>query len=79
MKKNISFEDAMIQLDEAVKRLEGGNMSLDESLAEYERAIGLVKACNEKLENAKRKVQILVEGIDGEVTDKPFVEEKDET
>jgi exodeoxyribonuclease VII small subunit len=78
MKKDISFEEAMLLLDEAVKRLEGGSLSLDESLAEYEKAVGLVKICNGKIEKAKRKVQILTSGVDGEVTDKPFDEVENE-
>ena len=78
MKKNISFEEAMLLLEESVKRLEDGSLSLDDALGEYEKAVGLVRLCNEKIENAKRKVQILVEGDDGSVTDKPFTEVNEE-
>lgn len=72
MKKTISFEEAMTQLEESVRLLESGKMSLDESLKEYERAVGLVKICNDRLENAKRRVQLLVENDAGEVSDVRF-------
>jgi exodeoxyribonuclease VII small subunit len=78
MEKKISFEESIIKLEESVKRLESGNMSLDDALAEFEMAVGLVKTCNEKLEAAERKVKILVEGADGIITDKPFEGEADE-
>lgn len=67
-----TFESAMAKLEDEVSRLEGGNMSLDESLSSFENAIRLVKICNEKLERAERKVRILTEGKDGALTDAPF-------
>ncbi len=77
--EKINFEEAMNELELSVKRLEAGNMSLDESLAVFEEAVGLVKICNEKLEAAERKVKILIESADGTVTDTPFDEKNDET
>ena len=76
--KEINFEEAIIKLENEVKKLEGGNMTLDESIRAFEEAVKLVRLCNEKLENAERKVRILTEGPDGTVTDLPF-EQKDET
>ncbi len=70
--KNISFEEAMIKLEGEVKKLEGGNMSLDESISAFENAVELVKICNEKLENAERRVRLLTEDANGQVTDVPF-------
>lgn len=78
MNKKMSFEESVARLEDIVKRLEGGNMSLDESLSAFEEAIGLVKTCNEKLENAERKVRLLVESADGTVTDAPFDLKDDE-
>ena len=72
MEKNIKFEQALLSLEEIVKKLESGSLSLDESLAAFEEAIGLVKICNEKLENAEQKVRILTEDNDGTITDVPF-------
>ena len=72
MKKNISFEEAMTNLEDAVARLEGGALSLDESLKTFEEAVALVKVCNEKISSAEQKVKMLIEGADGAVTDVPF-------
>ena len=69
---DINFEEAILRLEDEVKKLESGNMTLDESITAFEKAVNLVKVCNEKLENAERKVRILVEGADGVVTDMPF-------
>ena len=70
--KKIDFETALAKLEGEVKRLESGNMSLDESIAAFEEAVKLVKICNERLENAERRVRILTEGADGAVTNAPF-------
>ena len=72
MKKDMKFEDAISALEEKVKILENGNSSLDESLKAFEEAIGLVKLCNGKLEDAEARVRILTESDDGSVTDEPF-------
>ena len=72
MKNDIKFEEALEKLEESVKMLESGNMSLDESLVVFEKAISLVKICNEKLENAEQRVRVLTEAKDGSVSDAPF-------
>ena len=71
--KNMNFEEAIKKLESEVKRLESGNMTLDESIDAFEEAIKLVKICNEKLESAERRVRILTENSDGTITDLPFV------
>lgn len=70
--KDINFEEAMTRLEGEVKKLESGNMSLDESIAAFEEAVKLIRICNEKLENAERRVRILTEAADGSITDVPF-------
>ena len=70
--KEINFEEALKKLEGEVKKLEGGNMTLDESISAFEEAVKLVKICNEKLENAERRVRLLTEKADGTVTDIPF-------
>jgi len=72
MKDNIKFEDAMLELESIVRRLETGALSLDESLSSFERAVALVKLCNGKLEAAEQKVRILTESDDGSISDQPF-------
>ena len=70
--ENIKFEEAMDKLELEVKRLESGNMSLDEALVSFENAVKLVKVCNEKLDAAESRVRILMENSDGTVTDRAF-------
>lgn len=79
MKKNIKFEDAILALEDIVKRLESGNFTLDESIGAFEEAVHLVKICNERLEAAEQKVRMLTEGENGIITDVPFTKEDDET
>ena len=79
MKKNISFEDAMSQLEGAVAKLENGSLTLDEAIGTFEEAVGLIKVCNAKLAEAEQKVKMLVDASDGTVTDVPFDGISDET
>jgi len=59
--EEITFEDALLTLEEVVNNLEKGNLSLDESLAKFEEGISLSRMCNKKLKEAKQKVEKLVE------------------
>ncbi len=72
MADKIKFEDALNNLENIVRLLEGGSLSLDESIAKYEEAIEYVKICNSKLEAAEQKVRILTKDSDGMVSDHPF-------
>ncbi len=69
---NISFEEAMQKLEDSVLKLESSNLTLNESISEFEKAIGFIKLCEEELSMAKQKVKILTESADGSVTDLPF-------
>lgn len=75
MKNNVTFEEAMRALDEAVSKLESGSLTLDESLATFEEAVKLIKVCNEKINSAEQKVKMLIQNTDGSVTDVPFAVE----
>lgn len=77
--EKIKFEEALTALDDIVKKLESGNLALDDSLNAFEEAVELVKLCNNKLEAAEQKVRILTEGADGTVSDKPFEIAEDAT
>lgn len=70
--KNMKFEDAMIELESKVKKLESGSLTLDESITAFEEAVKLIRVCNKQLENAERRVRMLTEVNDGSVTDVPF-------
>ena len=70
--KNDSFEGSITELEDIVKKLESGALTLDESIAAFEKAMGLVKLCNEKLESAEQRIRLLTESADGAVSDLPF-------
>ncbi len=55
------FEAALAELDLHVKKLEDGDLSLEQSLALYERGVQLSRFCHTKLEEAERRVEILTE------------------
>lgn len=78
MKKNISFEQAITELEEITEKLDSGDLSLDESIEAFEKAVKLVKLCNEKLDAAEQRVRILTEAGDGTITDAPFDLDKNE-
>lgn len=75
MSQTKTFEKSMKELEDTVKKLEGGSLTLDESLDAYEKAIKLVKECNEKLDLAEQRIRVLTESADGVVTDAPFFKE----
>ena len=79
MEQKINFEDAMEKLDAEIKKLESGNMSLDESIESFESAIRLIRVCNERLTLAEQRVRLLVEGVDGSISDTAFIGMSDET
>ena len=76
MSNSIKFEEAILKLEESVRLLEGGSLSLDESIEKYEEALRYVKICNETLEKAEQKVKILTEGKDGAISDRPFIQDE---
>ena len=61
-----SFEEALKKLEEIVQRLERGELSLEESLTCYEEGIHLSRLCHTKLEEAERKIEVLVKDARGE-------------
>lgn len=76
MSKTIKFEEAMTKLEEAVRLLESGDLTLDESIVKYEDALKYVRICNEMLEKAEQKVKILTESADGSISDRPFIQDE---
>ena len=55
------FETALAELDALVKKLEDGELSLEQSLALYERGVQLSRFCHAQLEDAERRIEILTE------------------
>ena len=74
--KEDKFEDAMKELEDIVKRLESGDMSLEESLTMFEKGVALSRFCFKKLEEAEKRVSILIKDEDG-MKREPFEYEAD--
>lgn len=72
----IKFEEALKKLEKIVEDLEGGDLSLDEALKKYQEGIEISRLCSQRLENAKKKIDVLVKNKKGEFELKPFDETK---
>lgn len=70
--KNLSFEDAIIQLENIVRELESGRIKLDDALSAYERAVGLKQLCENKLKAAQLKIEKIEISPQGEMTVAPL-------
>ena len=66
-----NFEESMKKLEGIVTELENGNLNLDESVKRFEEGMKIAKQCNTILENAEKKITILLEK-DGELKEENF-------
>jgi exodeoxyribonuclease VII small subunit len=55
-----NFESALAELESVVEQLESGDLSLEDSLTVFEKGVGLVKYCNQKLTEVEEKIEILL-------------------
>ncbi|HSE97994.1 MAG TPA: exodeoxyribonuclease VII small subunit [Blastocatellia bacterium] len=65
MKPEKSFEASLKELEEIVERLEAGDLPLEESLELFERGVRLSRDCQQRLDAAERRVEILLKNQDG--------------
>lgn len=75
-KQPVNFEEALKELETLVERMEKGEVSLEDSLKDFERGIALTRACQQALQEAEQKVHILMEK-DGQTSIEPFSGEED--
>ncbi len=68
------FEDNLNRLEEIVKKMENGDLSLEDSLKAFEEGIKLSRLCAKKLDEAERRVEVLLKH-EGEWSTAPFAEE----
>jgi len=59
------FESALEELESVIEQLESGDLSLEDSLAAFEKGVGLVKYCNQKLSEVEKKVELLIKDKEG--------------
>ncbi len=77
-----SFEDAMQRLDEIVSGMEDNRLPLEEMISSYEEGVRLLKLCRQRIEGARRRVELISADVEGgKATLTPFEEdaEMDET
>ncbi len=70
------FEAALARLEEIVQELEKGDLPLEQSLKFFEEGIKLSRICSKRLEDAERKVEILLKDASGNLVAKPFEEDE---
>jgi exodeoxyribonuclease VII small subunit len=72
------FESALARLEDIVKELEAGELPLEQSLKLFEEGIKLSRICNKRLNEAERKVEVLLKDKAGNITAQPFEEQEEE-
>lgn len=72
----IKFEDALKQLEKIVKELEKGDLPLEDSLKKYEEGVRLSQQLSKKLEQAQRRVEVLMKAEGGRLDTAPFEDEE---
>ena len=70
--KKITFEEALLQLENIVRELEGGKIKLDNAVEAYEKATALKKFCEEKLKSAQLKIEKINIAPDGSISTEPL-------
>ena len=73
--KTPDFETALAELEALVEKMEQGDLSLDESLQQFERGVQLTRSCQQALKDAEQKVQVLLEK-DGQASLEPFADDE---
>ncbi len=76
-KKAVNFEEALEELESLVEQMEDGDLSLEESLAAFEKGVRIARECQDALKQAEQRVQILLQQ-NGEERLVPFADDTDE-
>lgn len=71
-KKEPGFEESLQRLEEIVGRLEDDDLELEQSLALFEEGVKLAAACNQRLDEAEKKVALLLKNNEGALVEAPF-------
>lgn len=75
MEVNMSFEEIIKQMEQIAQELEKGELTLEQSMSKFEQGMQLSKECNKILENAEKRINILIRNGD-EVSEENFVAEQ---
>jgi exodeoxyribonuclease VII small subunit len=71
------FEESLAELETLVRRLEQGELPLEESLAAFERGMALVRVLTARLDDVAQRVEVLLRASDGSVVARPLARESD--
>jgi exodeoxyribonuclease VII small subunit len=74
----LDYEKALAELDSVLARLEDGQVSLEDSMALYERGVRLIRRCSALLDGAERRVTELTAGADGLPRERQLLLDPDE-
>lgn len=66
--ETVDFEKAFSRLEEILEKMNGGSLSLEESLHLYEEADKLIQICNKKLSQAETKIEMLIKNREGDLS-----------
>jgi len=72
--KKINFEDSINELENIIRQLEAGDLSLEETLEKYESGLKYSTYCQEFLDKTEKKISILVQDDNGNIKSKPYVD-----
>jgi len=70
-----NFEESLAELETLVQQMEQGDLTLEHSLAAFERGISLTRGCQTALAQAEQKVNVLMQDAQGRVIEQPFSRE----
>jgi exodeoxyribonuclease VII small subunit len=70
-----NFEASLAELEALVQQMEQGDLTLENSLAAFERGISLTRGCQTALAQAEQKVNVLMQDAQGKVVEQPFSKE----
>ena len=74
-----TFEESLKRLEEIVTQLEGNQLALEQSLQVFEEGVKLVRFCASRLDEAERRIEILLADKEGQLRVEPFSEEPEES
>ena len=76
--KKPGFEDSLERIEEIVERLEGGDLTLDESLSLFQEGVELSRGCQSVLDEAQRRIELLIRAADGTLATQPLGSSEEE-
>ena len=72
MNEKFQFEKALEDLEKIVEAMESGELTLDQALKKYEDGVGLVRACQSKLVETEKRIEVLTKTLDGSLQKEAF-------